>query len=192
MDVESFTFHSTVVSSGLEHRLCVCGSRVRGIFLVNPGEMTSSAIIPGPLLASGTAGVRLCVWTQNPFFSPSQTDCIQDNNTYSPAHRCKYNVAECVCMCACPIHAASCVQLQRLTTNWHKSHLPFRATRTEKNWRRNTESCWDRRCWLCVRLDGSLRKCVAFTDILRTHVVTFVSSEPDTWAYLAAANTSLI
>lgn len=102
MDVESFTFHSTVVSSGLEHRLCVCGSRVRGIFLVNPGEMTSSAIIPGPVLASGTAGVRLCVWTQNPFFSPSQTDCIQDNNTYSPTHRCKYDVAECVCMCACP------------------------------------------------------------------------------------------
>lgn len=64
MDVELFTFHSTVVGSGLKHRFRVCGSRAGGIFPVNPGEMTSSAVIPGPVPASAAGGVCLCEFTQ--------------------------------------------------------------------------------------------------------------------------------
>lgn len=86
MDVELFAFHSTVVGSGLKHRFRVCGSRARGIFPVNPGEMTSSAVIPGPVAASAPGGVCLYVFAQGTesIFFPTQTDWVQDNNTYVP------------------------------------------------------------------------------------------------------------
>lgn len=73
MVVSLFTFHSAVVGSGLKCRFRVCGSRAGGIFPVNPGEMTSSSVIPGPAPASATGRVCLCVFTQNTqsiFFFP--------------------------------------------------------------------------------------------------------------------------
>lgn len=103
---------SPVVNSRLKQWLCVCGSQIWAIFPVNPPEMTTSTVIPRLLPASATDSVCLpeCICTaQNTESFLTQTDCVQDNNTYTLLRRCKYTVAVCVYVCF-SIEDASCVQ----------------------------------------------------------------------------------
>lgn len=145
------------------------GSRAGGIFPVNPGEMTSSAIILVPVSASDPDRV----WTLNPFFFFQ----ILLRMTAPPVRCTATNsiVADRVCVCTACV--CRCRGRPQTGADWRRRHSKppgLRAVGKEAQSPAGSGAG-----------DSVCAGTVALTDSM-----AFMSSEPNTRAFLA--NTSFM